>query len=74
MCRRVLLHNRSLLEHPYHLSRWTVCLLQFDIIMLDVAAPDPDGDLGTLNSIPAHFLNKSFIEEGLCRRLRQVYL
>ena len=38
--------------------------------MLDVAAPDPAGDLGTLNSIPAQFLNPGFIQEGLRRRLR----
>ncbi|KAL0032300.1 hypothetical protein WJX79_003594 [Trebouxia sp. C0005] len=43
---------------------------QFDVIMLDVAAPDPAGDPGTLNSIPAQFLSPVFIQEGLRRRLR----
>ncbi len=38
--------------------------------MLDVAAPDPAGDPGTLNSIPAQFLSPGFVQEGLCRRLR----
>lgn len=38
--------------------------------MLDVAAPDPAGDPGTLNSIPAQFLSPVFIQEGLRRRLR----
>jgi len=38
--------------------------------MLDVAAPDPTGDPGTLNSIPAQFLSPGFIQEGLRRRLR----
>lgn len=38
--------------------------------MLDVAAPNPSGDPGTLNSIPAQFLSPGFIQEGLRRRLR----
>ena len=44
--------------------------MQFDVIMVDVAAPDPAGDPGTLNSIPAHFLSAHFVVEGLQRRLR----
>ena len=44
--------------------------MQFDIIMLDVAAPDPTADPGTLNSIPAQFLSTDFVVEGLRRRLR----
>jgi len=48
--------------------------LQFDVIMLDVAAPDPDGDPGTLNSIPAQFLSPGFIQEGLRSRLRYMRL
>lgn len=44
--------------------------MQFDIIMVDVAAPDPAGDPGTLNSIPAQFLSAHFVVEGLQRRLR----
>ena len=48
--------------------------LQFDIIMLDVAAADPAGDPGTLNSIPAQFLSAHFIQDGLCRRLRYASL
>lgn len=49
-----------------------VCLgcVQFDIVMLDVAAPDPTADPGTLNSIPAQFLSAAFVLEGLQRRLR----
>ena len=46
--------------------------LQFDVIMLDVAAPDPMGDPGSLHSIPAQFLAADFIQNGLRRRLRQV--
>ena len=46
------------------------CALQFDVIMLDVAAPDPSGSPGTLDSIPAQFLSDGFIEKGLLRRLR----
>ena len=45
--------------------------MQFDIIMLDVAAPDPTGDPGALNSIPSKFLTAEFIQNGLRRRLRQ---
>lgn len=48
--------------------------MQFDIIMVDVAAPDPAGDPGTLNSIPAQFLSDHFVVEGLQRRLRWVCL
>ena len=44
--------------------------MQFDIIMLDVAAPDPAADPGTLNSIPAQFLSANFVLEGLRGRLR----
>ena len=44
--------------------------MQFDIIMLDVAAPDPAADPGTLNSIPAQFFSAEFVVEGLQRRLR----
>lgn len=50
-------------------SWWLDCM-QFDIIMLDVAAPDPAADPGTLNSIPAQFLSADFVLEGLHRRLR----
>ena len=41
--------------------------------MLDVAAPDPAGHPGTLNSIPALFLSPGFIQEGLRRRLRYMH-
>lgn len=44
--------------------------MQFDIIMVDVAAPDPAGDPGTLNSIPAQFLSDHFVVQGLQKRLR----
>jgi len=50
------------------------CALQFGVIMLDVAAPDPAGDPGTLNSIPAQFLSPGFLQEGLRRRLRYMHL
>lgn len=50
----------------------TSCYLQFDIIMLDVAAPDPDGDPGSLHSVLSHFLSPPNIQEGLQRRLRLV--
>ncbi|KAL3156800.1 hypothetical protein ABBQ38_001071 [Trebouxia sp. C0009 RCD-2024] len=43
---------------------------KFDIIMVDVAAPDPAGDPGTLNSIPAQFLSDHFVVQGLQKRLR----
>lgn len=44
--------------------------MQFDIIMLDVAAPDPTADPGTLNSVPSQFLSANFVLDGLQRRLR----
>lgn len=47
-------------------------LVQFDIIMLDVAAPDAAGDPGSMHSLPSQFLSSSFILEGLQRRLRWV--
>ena len=54
----------STLPHVHQL------VMQFDIIMLDVAAPDPTADPGTLSSIPAQFLSANFVLEGLQRRLR----
>ena len=47
-----------------------LCVLQFDIVMLDVAAPDPQGDPGSLHSLLSHFLSPDSIQQGLQQRLR----
>ena len=62
-------HNKKTIVWCFTINQ-IAGLLQFDIIMLDVAAPDPEGGPGSLHSVLSHFLSPENVQEGLQRRLR----